>query len=276
MKNLYLRGEQGIGDELHFASILEQAAKDYRILFDVDSALYGLIKRSFPYVEVFPYRKDTESRNYGFEYKPDYHCLVGDLAQFYRTSDADFPGTPFLVACPELREMWRARLAMHPGMKIGFTFTGGIRRTYKKRRTVELNAMHPLFSIPGITWVCMGWEPDTAEELATYTNGRDLGRILHYPETMEMGQKNYDHIAALTAELDMVVSVPQAIVHLAGGLGKEVIVLKPEVSRWFYYQTWPDRPEYSIWYPNVKMLEQRKGEWPIRDVAKYLERRTNA
>jgi ADP-heptose:LPS heptosyltransferase len=82
-------------------------------------------------------------------------------------------------------------------------------------------------------------------------------------------------IAALTAELDMVVSVPQAIVHLAGGLGKEVIVLKPEVSRWFYYQTWPDRPEYSIWYPNVKMLEQRKGEWPIRDVAKYLESRTN-
>jgi hypothetical protein len=164
---------------------------------------------------------------------------------------------------------------MHSGLKVGFTFTGGIKRTYKKRRTVELNAMHPLFSIPGITWVCMGWEPDTAEELAAYTHGRDLGRILHYPDTMEIGQKNYDHIAALTAELDIIISVPQAIVHLAGGLGKEVIVLKPEVARWFYYQMCPDRPDYSIWYPNVRMLEQKKGEWPIRDVVKYLENRVH-
>lgn len=270
-KKLYIRGEQGIGDEIHFASIFEQASKDFNILYDADPILQPLMQRSFPYLEVFPYRKaPPEGRNYGRAYKPDFHCLQGDLARFYRQSEDDFPGTKFLTADPELTAMWKARLAFYPGLKVGFTFQGGIRRTYKERRTVGLSDMLPMFNLPNCTFVCLGWENDTQEELDKYVNNRDTGRVVFFAETMqEHGQKNYDHVAALIDSLDVIVSVPQSVVHLAGALGKKVMVLAPEISRWFYYQT-RGNTDKLLWYPDVTKYHQRKGKWPIAEVSTIL------
>jgi tetratricopeptide (TPR) repeat protein len=270
-KQLYLRGEQGIGDEIHFSSILEQASKDFTILMDADEALQPLLQRSFPYVEIWPFRKGGE-RKYGRDYKPDYHCLIGDLAQFYRTKEEDFPGTAFLTADPELKDMWKARLAHYPGLKVGFTFTGGIRRTYKIRRTMPITDYLPMFDLPYVTSVCLGWEADTAEELDAYVAKKDTGRVVYFEETMtQHGQKNYDHIAALVDCLDVIVSVPQSIVHVAGALGKETYCLCPETSRWFYHQTRRDEPNKLLWYPNVRLFRQTKGKWPVADFLKVLE-----
>ena len=64
--------------------------------------------------------------------------------------------------------------------------------------------------------------------------------------------------AALVAELDLVVSVDTAIVHLAGAMGKPV---------WVFLQYTPDfrwllEGQTTPWYPSVRLIRQTKfGVW---------------
>ena len=61
---------------------------------------------------------------------------------------------------------------------------------------------------------------------------------------------DYDDTAALVAELDLVISVPQAVVHLAGALGKECWCIAPDVARWIYGKT----GEKHHWYKSVRIF----------------------
>jgi ADP-heptose:LPS heptosyltransferase len=59
---------------------------------------------------------------------------------------------------------------------------------------------------------------------------------------------DYDNNAALVDELDLVISVPQAVVHLAGALGKRCLCIVPDVHRWIY------EGDRHTWYESVELL----------------------
>jgi hypothetical protein len=175
------------------------------------------------------------------------------------------------VACPERRLQWRALLDTYPGLKVGITWQGGLKRTFRSRRTIGLNELKPLFRIPGITWVSLGYEEDTERQIKEFqAENPILGMdIKHWKRAVQ--SDDYDDTAALVAELDLIISVPTAVVHLAGGLGKEVWVMRPELARWFYWQSGADGK--NIWYPNVKCFSQKGRIWPTMELAGILESR---
>jgi len=73
----------------------------------------------------------------------------------------------------------------------------------------------------------------------------------------------------LIAALDGVISVCSWIVHLAGALRKEVLVLAPFVPEWRYGLS----ESKMAWYPSAKILrQQRPGEWDpvLEDLCKEL------
>jgi tetratricopeptide (TPR) repeat protein len=55
---LCIRGEQGIGDEISFASVINDAAKDNTVILECDRRLEGLFRRSFPNITVHGTRFD--------------------------------------------------------------------------------------------------------------------------------------------------------------------------------------------------------------------------
>src|SRR5690606_39069215 len=122
-----VRGEQGIGDEISFASILPDLIKTQKhIVLDAHDKLAGLLARSFPEIEVHPTRMQKPSdKDWRDGRKFDAHCLIGSLAYHKRKKHEDFPGTPFLVADPERRLQWKALLDTLPGKKVGIAWTGG-------------------------------------------------------------------------------------------------------------------------------------------------------
>jgi ADP-heptose:LPS heptosyltransferase len=64
--------------------------------------------------------------------------------------------------------------------------------------------------------------------------------------------KDFADTAALIAELDLVVSVDTAVVHLAGALGKPVWVLIPFCPDWRWMLERADSP----WYPTMRLFRQ--------------------
>jgi tetratricopeptide (TPR) repeat protein len=260
--NLYIRGEQGIGDEISFASVLPEAiAEQKSITLDCDEKLGGLFARSFPNIEVHSTRKTkTAEKDWLAGRKFDAHCLIGSLAYHKRQKDSDFPGTPYLIADPERRTQWRALLDTLPGKKVGIAWTGGYKNTFRARRSLSLDTLLPILKTPGVSWVSLQYqEPDDIEAF-TETHGIE---IKHWARASE--SQDYDDVAALVSELDLVITVCTAVVHLCGALGKPCWVLVPSKARWFYQLQGKNSP----WYKSVEFFRQT-DEWPLEEIAGRL------
>jgi len=67
-----------------------------------------------------------------------------------------------------------------------------------------------------------------------------------------------DGLASLVQACDVVVSVDNTTVHLAGALGKDVRILLPEISNWRWQLDREDTP----WYSSATLYRQdADGDW---------------
>ncbi|HTV47862.1 MAG TPA: glycosyltransferase family 9 protein, partial [Phycisphaerae bacterium] len=81
--------------------------------------------------------------------------------------------------------------------------------------------------------------------------------------------KDFADTAALIANLDLVITIDTAAVHLAGALGKPVWTLLPFIPDW----RWMLEREDSPWYPTMRLFRQSiRGDWDgvIKRVAEAL------
>lgn len=258
-KKLVVRGEQGIGDEISYASVLPEASQHNRIVYECDRRLESLMRRSLPHVEVHGVRFD--------EVKPDHEedcvALTGSLCMEYRRDNRDFPRTGYLKPDPERQAQWKALLETFRGKKIGIAWTGGLDNTFKHRRSFNLESLLPILRLPGVTWVSLQYN-DPTDEIRAFSRKYGI-EIKHWKRAVEKGV-DYDETAALVSELDCVVSVTTAMVHLCGALGKKCHVLVPKRARWFYSS--PDSKHR--WYDSLELYRQADG-WPIDKLADALK-----
>ncbi len=249
---LIVRGEQGLGDEISFASILADAAEENTVTYECEKRLEGLFRRSFPSLEVHGTKSDdlapwADGRAW------DYHCLIGSLAHKYRRTRESFPGTPFLVADPERRAQWRILLDRLPGLKVGIAWTGGLRNTFKDRRSLSLDTLAPILKVPGASFVSLQYIDPTAEIVDVADRHGVV--VKHWARAAQA--KDYDEVAALIAELDLVICVTTAAVDCAGGLGKECWAMVPAKPHWRYLL----EGEGKSWYRSVKLYRQTGSDW---------------
>ena len=82
--------------------------------------------------------------------------------------------------------------------------------------------------------------------------------------------RDFADTAALIANLDLVVSVDTAVVHLAGAMGKPVFLLDRYDNCWRWLTGRTDSP----WYPDLTIFRQsRPGDWagPMAGAAAALQ-----
>jgi len=99
---------------------------------------------------------------------------------------------------------------------------------------------------------------------------RDLGVEILHDESVDP-LKNLDDFAAQTAAMDLVISIDNSTVHMAGALNVPVWVMLPAVPDWRWMLDRSDSP----WYPSVRLFRQAlAGEWTpvIARVAEELKR----
>lgn len=248
-------GEQGIGDEMSFASCLPDLIRDSKsVTIDCDGRLERLFKRSFPQCDVRGTRYKQTSPAWRQEKKFDAGVPIGQLPEFYRNKDSDFHGNPYLVPNPQIAMQWRVLLdSLGPKPKIGITWTGGLPHTGQKKRSVELDTFGPLFKGFDADWISLQYK-----EIDVKGAEDKYGVRIH---DFDWGTRvyDYDHTCALISQLDLVISVCTTVVHAAGGLGKECWCLVPEKTIWRYLKD-------GSWFPwagSVELFRQKGREWPI-------------
>jgi tetratricopeptide (TPR) repeat protein len=226
-KTLIVYGEQGLGDEIMYASCIPDACKENSVVLECDPRLGSLFRRSFPSATVYA------------------RCAIGDLPRFYRNKREDFPATPYLVADPERRIQWKALLDSFGKRKIGLCWSGGSRHNFPQARAMGVESFRPLIEAVDATYVSLQYQDPTEEIKASGLPVKHWERI---------NGSDYEETAALVAELDIVIGVHTSVQHLAGALGVPQIILVPDKTLWIYA-----RDDFT-WYP-AKLVRQSGKPW---------------
>lgn len=237
-------GEQGLGDEILFASCIPDLQKTNGVIIDCDERLVGLFKRSFNCpVYGTRYKNETPIMDNPVH---DYQISIGQLPMIYRNKHKDFPGTAYLKADPERKLQWRALLDTFPGKKIGLAWTGGLTNTNSTGRSFDLSTLEPILSLPH-TFISLEYNEPNQLQLEKYG-------VHHWGRAVNKGV-DYDDTMALISELDLVISVTTTVVHGAGALGIPCYCLVPCYPS-FRFHLSGDIP----WHRSVSLFRQRKGE----------------
>jgi len=255
-KTLLLSAEQGLGDQIMFASCVgEVAARAKRLIVECERRLESLFRRSFPGVEIIGSEHELVPpwlRGIG---AVDYHLPAGSLPGFFRRQLSSFPAhAGYLQADAASVARWRATLdAIGPGFKVGISWRGGTPVTRHSLRTIDVEELAPILGTPGCTFVSLQYGVGVAEDLARLkqTTGID---VHHWQEAID----DYDQTAALCGALDMTVSVCTAVIHLNGALGRPVWIMVPSAAEWRYGASGEGMP----WYPSARLFRQpARGQW---------------
>jgi len=241
-KTIVIYGEQGLGDEIFYASCIQDAiAISKKVYIDCDERLETLFKRSFPNAEVHGTRKANEVE-WANDITIDARCPIGGLPQFFRPTSKSFPGTPFLVPDTDKVEMWKAMFKPWGKTVIGITTKGGTFRTNSKGRQLTEEDLQPLLKRKDIQLVSLDYSVERKIEGVKYLE-------------LASDAKDYDDTAALIAACDMVLGVNTTALHCSAAMGVKTWCLVPKYHQWRYAQ--PSMP----WYRHMRLFYQDDRTW---------------
>lgn len=271
-KSIVVYGEQGIGDEIMFASCLpDLMAISKKVVFDCHKKLHSLFHTSFPGLDVYPTREDQvvtwpNDPQGNSKYNFDCRIALGSLPKFFRPSLESFPGTPYIRASDAKVAKWKTKLAgLGSKPKIGISWVGGHKRTRMEVRSLQLEQLLPILR-QDATFVSLQYT-DCKDEIAAFSGKYGIP-IHHYAEA-ESG--NYEDAAAIVANLDLVITVCTSMVHLAGAMGVPTWVLTPSRPAWRYRLDLDHMPWYG---KSVTLFRQQLGstDWApvVQDASSNL------
>ena len=140
------------------------------------------------------------------------------------------------------------------------------------RRSIGIAALAPFGGVPGVQFVSLQKGPAQeqirqATDVVAGEEATSEGLALFDPMVMA---HDFADTAAIIANLDLVISVDTAVVHLAGAMGKPVFMLDRYDNCWRWLSGRADSP----WYPGMTIFRQNtQGDWsaPIARATAALE-----
>lgn len=253
-KTILVWGEQGVGDEIMFASLLpEIIAAAGHCIVECEPRLVALFARSFTGAEVVA-KSDPPDPRLADE-KIDLQCAAGDACRWLRR-DRDSFSNPAPYICAALDRTAASRNTYDKwgdGPKIGIAWHS---RTphWGTIKSTTLDQWGAILSCPGVTWISVQYGDRTAE-LADVR--RKFGVTIHQDPSIDQFA-DLDTFAAQVAALDMVVTTSNTAAHMAGALGVPTLLLLASVPDW----RWQTTGETALWYPNMQLFRQReRSDW---------------
>ena len=248
-------GEQGIGDEIMFASLLPDLADEAAtVTVECEPRLLPIFKRSFPNIEFIV--KETSPSSTLVNLPADYQTAIGSLGQRYRASIEMFPKHDGYLKADEnqTKQFKQKYRALFPGKRlIGISWKSG-NAELGAARTASLDLWQTIFEQAGNVFINLQYG-DVGIELKNFT--QRTGFEIYHDESSDP-LKDMDAFAAQLAALDHVISIDNSTVHLAGALGLPTWTLLPAVPDW----RWMLESNGTPWYPAMQLFRQQTpGTW---------------
>ncbi|KAA0682952.1 tetratricopeptide repeat protein [Roseomonas genomospecies 6] len=268
---LLVWGEQGVGDELMFATLLplltQSSTEETQssteaasgILLECDARLAPLFARSLPGVEVVPRGAAPDPRLFAADIAAQ--IPSGGLPRRLLRGEEGFRRLRPALAADPARTPPVRRTGRRPLVGIAWHTTNP---KWGRLRNVPLADLARALHAAGADMVVLQYG-DWAEEVAALA---EEGIAIALPPGLDR-KDDLDGLAAQIAATDLVVTIDNATAHLAGALGHPVWVLLSHAPDWRWLRGRDDSP----WYPSARLFRQpAAGDWrtPLGAVADRL------
>lgn len=268
---LLVHGEQGLGDEMMFASIVPELLSkakqsQSRVVLAVKPALVRLFALSFPAATVVAHRVDRPLAHAASLGKVDWHITLGDLAVLFRAELQDFEPArqAYLFAEAERTQGYGQQLALlqvKPAkLRVGLMWGSNPAAVnakfvrWSQQRSIPIQLFDQIFKhYPDLLAQVQFVSLQNAER------GHEAGLAAHL-DVLDLSalQTDFLETASLIANLDLVISVDTSVAHLAGAMGVETWVPLMHKSDWRH----GDHRAKSYWYANTVYFHQpASGDW---------------
>lgn len=235
VKKLAVLGEQGIGDEVFFASCLvDLREKVDEIVLETAPRLQGIMERSFGIKTVAAKFRESDIFDDGiervirepYEYDADEWVTLADLGRITRHKDSDFH-----------------------------------REAYLKPDPVRVDEFKHLQGRVGISWRGAQGERDWKELLKEFPNAISLQYDQSWDEDVERPdvdlKNDLEGVMGVLANLEKVITVSTSVAHFSAAMGVNTEVRLAKIGsgrRWHLIPfKWINRkhPRQSLWYPKT-------------------------
>jgi len=254
---LLVMGEQGLGDEVLFASLvpdlLQALGPRGRLTLTAEPRLVPLFARSFPAAQVIAHatvHQEGRSRrtipDTSAVVASDAWTPIASLLPRLRPGIESFKAdTGYLHPDPARVAFWRSALAAAPaGRKVGLTWRSGLLTSKRRRGYAPLPLWREVLATPGVQWVQFQYGECEAELTAAEAA---FGLTFWRPPGIDL-REDLDDIAALSCALDLVIGTPNATTSLAAACGAQTwFVTGP--GGWIQLGT-----QRHPWYPNARLF----------------------
>jgi tetratricopeptide (TPR) repeat protein len=266
-KTIVLLQEQGFGDALQFyryaKELKEEGAK--KIIAVVSKELLHVV-RTIPWIDEIRYELTTTTE------LPDYWVYPMSLPHRYQKSNNEvLAPVPYISALKSKVDQWEKILnqALDPAKKrVGILWAGRETHTNDRNRSMQLSLLNEL-----------GRLTDSIEFISLQKGKREADILEVDWKIHEFGTQieDFSDTAGLLANIDLLISVDSAPIHLAGAMGMPVWPLVPFI---FDFR-WTVGRNDSAWYPSMRLFRQQdeSGWKPVvsevfKELKKFVEQKT--
>jgi tetratricopeptide (TPR) repeat protein len=242
-KTILLHAEQGYGDTLQFVRYAPLLAdRGAKVILEVQPELARLLA-PLPGVAAVIARGKPLPRF-------DCHCPLMSLPLAFATELTTIPAQiPYIAPAKQDVALWRERLPRRRPL-IGLVWSGERSHDNDRNRSLRLETLLPLLQTPDVTFVSLQHE----------VRDEDVALLQQQSAVVHVGDRfcDFADTAAVISLLDAVVSADTAVAHLAGALGKPLLLLLPFGADFRWLRERDDTP----WYPTARLFRQPAfGEW---------------
>lgn len=238
---LLLIGDQGYGDVVMFGRYIAWAQQRCpQIVVACSVETHGIVTQMAPGATIVSRWEDV----------PPYavYCPLSGLPRLAGTRLETIPASiPYLHADPDRVAHWRGVLdaRLPPGVRrVAIVWAGRPTHNNDRNRSLQLRQLAPLAKVPGVAFVSLQKGPAAAQA----ANWPGPAALLNLDTEID----SFEDSAAILANVDLLVSVDTAMVHLAGAMGRKVLAMLPFAPDW----RWLTQRETTIWYPDVRLIRQ--------------------
>ena len=258
--HLLVVAEQGLGDVLQFARFVPLLqARAQRVTLQVDPTLAPLLARTLDIACCIPQTAPRHDAHIELMSLPH---LLGLGADCVAVPAAYLRADPVRVQAMarhlDVAEQGSDAALSAPTLAVGLAWAASTAHSTEatpySRRSCPGAAFATLLDVPGCRFVSLQIGPQSKQLTQLF----DAAPLI----------RDMDDTAAIVDQLGVVVTVDTSIAHLAGALGKPVLLLLPFSANWQWMHG-----ESTAWYPTVRSFrQQRPGCWdePLREVAAAL------
>lgn len=242
-KTILVWGEQGIGDEIIFATCINDLQKiSANIIIECDPRLVVVFHRSFPnsIVRATSYSNDYTLLSTHDDF--DYHIPIGSLMQHFRKYIEDFnQSQAYMLVCHKQAKIFEDRLqkAGVNKFRVGISWRSGLLQAERNINYTSILDWGPIFSLTNIDFINLQYgDCETELKIAEEKFGITIIRWT------DLDLKNdIDATLSLISRLDYVITIGNAVSSMSAAVGVPTLVASQKDS-WdqfgtMYYPSFP-------------------------------------